>query len=97
MKRSKGYRSRTRQLFRKGRKAGGMRPVTPLLKDYHIGESVIIQIEPAEVKGQPHRRYHGKIGTILERRGRAYVVNVQDGGKTRQITATPYHLKSVAS
>jgi large subunit ribosomal protein L21e len=97
LKRSKGYRSGTRQLLRKGWKTGRMRPVTPLLRDYNVGEKVIIQLEPSVVKGQPHRRYHGKIGAILERRGRAYVVNVQDGNKMRKIIARPDHLKSASS
>jgi len=97
LRRSKGYRSGTRQLLRKGWKNGGMKPVSPLLRDYEVGEKVIIKIEPSEVKGQPHRRYQGKTGIIMERRGRAYVVNVQDGHKTRQVIARPDHIKSIPS
>ncbi|MEM3736842.1 MAG: 50S ribosomal protein L21e [Candidatus Bathyarchaeia archaeon] len=92
MKRSKGYRSRTRQLFRKGWSACRM-SVSSLLREYNIGDRVVIQIEPSKVKGQPHRRYHGKVGVISEKRGRAYVLSVQDGGKVRQVISMPDHLK----
>ncbi|RLG92615.1 MAG: 50S ribosomal protein L21e [Candidatus Hecatellales archaeon] len=94
MKRSKGYRSKTRSLLRKKPRERGLRPLGYLLREYKTGEKVVIYIDPATHKGQPHRRYHGKIGVVMEKRGRAYVVAVRDGGKTRKIIALPEHLKA---
>ncbi|WP_309492860.1 50S ribosomal protein L21e [Candidatus Hecatella orcuttiae] len=91
---SKGYRSRTRNLLRKPRRSRGLKPLGYLLRKYRTGDKVVLSIDPAVHKGQPHRRYHGKVGVILQQRGRAYVVQVQDGGKTRQIIARPEHLKT---
>jgi large subunit ribosomal protein L21e len=96
MRRSKGQRSRTRQLFKKSPREKGIRPLGRLLKEYQQGEKVLIYIESSIHKGQPHRRYHGKIGVIREKRGRAYVVEVQEGGKTRQIIALPEHIKTIS-
>ncbi|MFH1328924.1 MAG: 50S ribosomal protein L21e [Candidatus Bathyarchaeota archaeon] len=93
MKRSQGYRSRTRRLLRKKPRERGIRPLGPLLRDYKAGDKVHIIIEPSEMKGQPHRRYHGRHGIILENRGRAYVVNVKDGNKAKQIIALPDHIR----
>jgi len=93
MKRSKGYKSKTRQLLRKNRRKRGIKPLGYLLINYTKGDRVLISIDPSTAKGQPHRRYHGKTGTILEKRGRAYVVSVKDGGKIRPIIARPEHLK----
>jgi len=40
----------------------------------------------------PHRRYHGRSGTIQEKRGKSYVVNVEMGKQTKQIIAKPEHI-----
>lgn len=92
---SKGYRSRTRNLLRKTPRSRGLKPLGYLLRKYEAGDKVVLSIDSAVHKGQPHRRYHGKTGIILQQRGRAYVVQVQDGGKTRQIIALPEHLKTL--
>jgi len=70
-----------------------MRSLGYLLTDYSLGDKVLISIDPSFHKGQPYKRYHGKSGIISERRGKAYVINVQDGGKMRQIIAKAEHLK----
>lgn len=93
MKRSKGYRSKTRSLLRKKPRERGLKPLGYLLREYKVGDKVVISIDPATHKGQPHRRYHGKIGTIMEKRRRAYVIAVRDGGKVRKIIALPEHIK----
>ncbi|RJX15986.1 50S ribosomal protein L21e [Candidatus Bathyarchaeota archaeon] len=93
MKRSKGYRSKTRSLLRKKPRERGLKPLGYLLREYKVGDKVVISIDPATHKGQPHRRYHGKIGTIMEKRGKAYVIAVRDGGKIRKIIALPEHIK----
>ncbi|RLI06098.1 50S ribosomal protein L21e [Candidatus Bathyarchaeota archaeon] len=95
MKRSKGYRSKTRSLLRKKPRERGLKPLGYLLIDYKIGDRVVISIDPSTHKGQPHRRYHGKMGTIIEKRGKAYVVAIQNGGKTRKIIALPEHFKVI--
>ena len=93
MRRSKGYRSRTRHLLRKKPYSRGLRTLSYLLVDHKIGDKVIIDLDPAQHKGQPHRRYHGKQGIIVERRGRAFVVDVQDGSKIRKIIARLEHIR----
>jgi len=93
MKRSQGYKSKGRNLFRKSPRERGMRPLGYLLTGYTLGDKVLISIDPSFHKGQPYKRYQGKSGIISEIRGRAYVIKVKDGGKTRQIIAKAEHLK----
>ncbi len=53
-------------------------------------------MNPAVQKGMPHRRYHGRVGAIAEKRGRAYVIEVRSGVKVpRQIIARPEHFEIV--
>jgi large subunit ribosomal protein L21e len=93
MPKSKGYRNRTRSLLRKER--GSRSIVSPdiYLQEYKVNDKVIILANPSVHKGLPHRRYHGKIGRIVEIRGRGYVVEIIEGNKIKKITTGPEHLK----
>lgn len=63
-----------------------------ILRAYQIGDKVTILLEASVHKGMPHRRYHGRSGTIQEKRGKSYVVNVEMGKQTKQIIARPEHI-----
>jgi len=93
MRGSKGPRSGTRQLLSKSPKERGLPPLSVILYDYKIGERVVIKIDPSVHKGMPFKRFHGKVGTIVEKRGRAYVILVRDGGKYKKIIARPEHIR----
>jgi len=93
VRRSKGYRSRTRALFRKDRRKRGKIGIGKLLQAYSVGDKVCIEIDPSIHKGMPHRRFYGKIGVIAGRRGRSYIVNVSAGGRSAMILVRPEHLE----
>ncbi|HXY82440.1 MAG TPA: 50S ribosomal protein L21e [Candidatus Saccharimonadales bacterium] len=92
MRRSKGYRSKTRRLLTKKPRERGKIGLSRILRVYQPGDRVTILIEPSTHKGMPHRRYHGRVGTIQTRRGKSFVVDVQIGNQTKQIIARPEHL-----
>lgn len=92
MRRSKGYRSRTRSLLRKHPRERGKIGLSRILRAYQIGDKVTILLDASVHKGMPHRRYHGRSGTIQEKRGKSYVVNVEMGKQTKQIIARPEHI-----
>jgi large subunit ribosomal protein L21e len=54
---------------------------------------VVIKIDPSVQKGMPHRRYHGKVGVVVAKRGRAYEVNVTQGDAIKEIIVRPEHLQ----
>ncbi|MBC7131130.1 50S ribosomal protein L21e [Candidatus Bathyarchaeota archaeon] len=93
MKKSKGYRSRTRSLLRKKPRERGKMRLSKLLYEYAVGSKVVIKIDPSVQKGMPHKRYHGKIGTVLCKRGRSYVVSVTQGDAVKEIIVRPEHLE----
>ncbi len=93
MRHSKGPRSRTRKLLSKRCKERGLPPMSAILYQYGIGEKVVIKIDPSIHKGMPYKRFHGKVGEIIEKRGKAYVILVRDGGKYKKIIARPEHIR----
>ena len=93
VQKSKGYRTRTRKLLTKPIRERGIHPLSKLLYQYKIGEKVIIKIDPSVHKGMPHKRFYGKIGTVVGFRGKAIIVEVEDFNKTKQIITLKEHLK----
>src|SRR5256712_1954330 len=95
LRRSKGFRTKTRTLISRKPRDRGKQPLGRLLVAYAPGQMVKIMINPAVQKGMPHRRYHGRVGTIAEKRGRSYVVEVAGTKTPRIIIARPEHITSI--
>ncbi|MFX0086957.1 MAG: 50S ribosomal protein L21e [Candidatus Hodarchaeota archaeon] len=94
VKKSKGTNFRTRKIFSKHPRKRGLPSLSRMLATYEVNSRVNIVIEPSVQKGRPHRRFHGKTGLVLEKRGQAYVIQIKDKGSTKQIIARPEHLKA---
>jgi len=89
-----GLRHRTRKLLRKRvREKGAVPPLSRILIDYMPGDRVCIIADPAIHKALPHRRYYGKVGTVVGKRGRAYIVQVRVGSKTKTLFLLPEHMR----
>ena len=97
MKKSKGYRTRTRRLLKKSPRERGKIRISKLLHEYTPGNSVVIKIDSSVHKGMPHKRYHGKIGKIIAKRGRSYIVSVTQGDAVKEIIVRPEHLEPYKS
>ncbi|MGD0028869.1 MAG: 50S ribosomal protein L21e [Candidatus Bathyarchaeia archaeon] len=93
MRGSKGYRSGTRRLLKKEHKERGKIRMSKLLQEYQPGNRVVVRIDPSIQKGMPHRRFHGKTGTVTEKRGRSYVVTVPQGNAVKEIIVRPEHIE----
>ncbi len=97
MRGSKGYRSGTRRLLKKGPRERGKIGLSKLLYEYQPNSRVVIKIDPSVQKGMPHRRYHGKVGTIIDKRGQSYIVSVTQGDAVKEIIVRPEHLEPYKS
>jgi large subunit ribosomal protein L21e len=96
VKKSKGPRRRTRRKLRKRARQRGKLSVARYMQKFEIGDKVVVKPEPAVQKGLPHRRFFGKLGVIAGQRGRAYLVELRNGGKIKKIICLPIHLKKVS-
>lgn len=91
-RKAKGYRRKTRSLLKKKPRERGKVGLSKILYEYKPGEKVVIKAEPSVHKGMPHRRYHGKVGVIVIKKGRSYVVNVAQGNAIKEIIVRPEHI-----
>lgn len=89
VKKSHGFRSGTRKKLKKKRRI----PITTFLKEFKIGDRVVIVPEPSSNKGMPFPRFKGKVGTVVDKRGSAYILEVIEGKEKKQVIARAEHLK----
>jgi large subunit ribosomal protein L21e len=89
---SRGFRAGTRKKL--GQKL--KRPtITKFLEKFKIGQRVIIILEPSSQRGMPHPRFKGKMGKIVGKRGKSYIVEIKDINKTKKLISRPEHLKNI--
>lgn len=94
VKKSHGYRARTRSLMTKRVREKGLSSPNKTLIEYEVGQRVDIVIDSAFHKGMPHRRYQGKTGVVTGTRGRAVLVDVGLGKATKSLIIRPEHLQA---
>ncbi len=89
MPKSRGYRRKTRALLR----AKPRSPLGALLREYKVGDRVVVDIDSRQTKGMPHRRFQGSVGSVEEVRRRSIVVRVPVGDKIKQVIARYEHIR----
>ena len=87
--RSHGFRHKTRSVMTKKAPRG----VSFLLREYHEGDRALVIIDSRQHKGLPHRRYHGKVGTVTNVGRRAVTLDVKLGNKTKTLITRFDHIK----
>jgi large subunit ribosomal protein L21e len=87
----RGFRTGTRRKFKKPHRAKFT--VEKYLREFHPKQRVLIDVEPSSTKNIPHYRYKGKTGTVVRKRGQAYIVSVKLGDKDKTLMLRPEHLK----
>ena len=93
VKKARGPRSKTRSLL--ARRNREKTSVNKRLQEFKIGSKVVVKIDASEIKGRPFKRFYGRTGIVSDKRGRSYIVKVNDGDKEKEIIASSVHLKAI--
>ncbi len=93
VKKSRGFRTGTRKKLKQ--KPGYRPPITKFLQEFEIGEKVLIAQEPSSQKGMPHPRFKGRVGRVIGKRGKSYIVEIKNGNKVKKLISRPEHLRLV--
>jgi large subunit ribosomal protein L21e len=86
---SHGFRRRTRSLLKASKTKKGL---SNLLVEYSPKDRVVVKINPSQVKGMPHRRFNGLVGTVTEVGRRAVILDVPVGDKVKKLVARKEHI-----
>ena len=87
--RSHGFRHKSRSVMKKNAPRG----VSFLLREYNEGDRALVIIDSRQHKGLPHRRYHGKVGTVMNVGRRAVTLDVKLGNKSKTLITRLDHIK----
>jgi large subunit ribosomal protein L21e len=79
--------------MRKHVRAHGKINLSAYFANYKKGDKVTLFAEPAVQAGIYHLRFHGKVGTVVQKRGGCYEVRIFDGDKAKTVIVHPVHLK----
>ncbi len=94
---NKGYRNKSRKIYRISPRKRGQNSIDKYLLDYEKGDKVNIIGDPSQHKrGLPHRRFYGKTGQIIGVRGRCFEVEVKLGNSKKILIIGKEHLKKNA-
>ena len=95
VKRSKGTRSKSRQILRKKPRDRGTLSITRALQQFEEGDSVNIVLDSSVHKGMPHIRFHGYTGKVEGKQGNAYLIGIDVGKKHKTLIVRSEHLRRV--
>ncbi len=95
MIRSKGYHNNSRKWLRKNPKERGKIKIKAYLQEFNPGDKVIVYPDSWYQRNIPNRRFFGRMGIVMSKRGRAYEIQVKDGNKTKYLQLYPWHLKKI--
>jgi len=90
---SRGARRRTRKKFTQ---RPSYRPsIMKFLRQYVVGQQVVIMQEPSSQRGMPFRRFRGRSGYVIGTRGKSYIIEIQDGNSVKKVISRAEHLKAI--
>ena len=87
--RSHGFRYKSRSIMTKDAPRG----VSFLLHEYNEGDKALVIIDPRQHKGLPHKRYHGKVGTVSWGGRRSVILDIKLGNKSKTLITRFDHIK----
>jgi large subunit ribosomal protein L21e len=93
MGKSKGPRRKSRSVLSKKVREKGKLGLSRLLAQFELGDKVVINIDPAIQKGMPHKRFQGKVATVVEKRGKAYILDIPQRMTSKLVIAGREHIK----
>ena len=88
-----GFRRKSRHVMRKNPRKKGLAPLGRYLSNFEVGDYVDIIIDPSVHKAMPHKRFQGKTGRIVAKRGRCYEVEIKQIHKMKRIFTSVAHMR----
>ncbi len=89
---SNGPRKATRNKLKNSPRERGASPPQRSVQEFEEGARVHLALDPSVPKGQFHPRFNGRTGIVTGKQGRAFKVEVKDGGVSKTLITAPAHL-----
>lgn len=87
-----GFRRKTRHKLQKKARDKGKLSLSKYFQTFEVGEKVVLKADPTIQKGMYFPRFHGKIGTVMSKKGECYDIKIKDKNKIKSLIVHPVHL-----
>lgn len=94
MPNSKGPLNKTRKKLSNKPRERGISPPQRAVAEFEVGQKVHLRIDPSVRDGRFHPRFNGHTGEVKGKQGRAFQVEINDGGKRKTLMVRPAHLRA---
>ncbi|QGN06269.1 50S ribosomal protein L21e [Halorhabdus sp. CBA1104] len=84
----------TRNKLKNDPRERGTSPPDQAVESFDIGQKVHLAIDPSVADGRFNPRFSGHTGEVTGEQGKAYKVQINDGGKDKTIIVKPAHLRA---
>jgi large subunit ribosomal protein L21e len=91
---SNGPLTGTREKLSNKPRERGTSPPQRAIQEYEEGQKVHLKIDPSVPEGRFHARFNGHTGEVVGKQGRAFQVQITDGGKQKTLVVRPAHLRA---
>jgi len=95
VKRTGGFRNKTRHKLRKNVRQKGKISINAYLQTFSEGDKVLLKAEPAVQGGLYHPRFHGRVGFVGKAQGECYYVAIKDIAASKNLLVHPVHLRKL--
>ncbi|WP_416841040.1 50S ribosomal protein L21e [Haloferax sp. DFSO52] len=72
----------------------GTSPPQRSIAEFEEGQKVHLNLDPSVREGRFHPRFNGLTGEVVGKQGRAFKVQINDGGKDKLVVVRPAHLRA---
>jgi large subunit ribosomal protein L21e len=93
MPNSHGPQKGTRHKLQNDARERGTSPPQQAVERFEAGDDVHLALDPSVQEGRFHPRFNGLTGTVIDKQGQAYKVEVTDGDVEKTVIAKPAHLE----
>jgi large subunit ribosomal protein L21e len=89
-----GLHKRSRKRLRLDVSERGKIDIKKALQLFEVGDKVVVDPDSRVQKNLPQRSFFGSVGVVLQKKGKAYTVEVKQQGKSpKKIDLLPVHMK----
>ena len=89
-----GLHKRSRKRLKLDIKERGKVDIKKALQSFEIGDKIIVDPDSRVQRNLPQRSFFGSVGKIVDKKGKAYTVEVKQQGKNlKRIDLLPVHMK----
>ncbi len=88
-----GARMKTRHKLAKNVRTKGKISLARYFQELKAGDKVCLVAEPSIHEGMYFPRFHGKVGTVMAKRGKCYEIEIKDVKMAKTVVVHPIHLK----